>query len=295
MKSLKDFIDSVTTSDKKEEIGICLSGGGALGFAHIGVLQALEDYGIYPQVISGASMGSIIGVLYAAGYKPSQMMDFIKEGKLYKFTNLMNFKPTFWKSGLTDHTHLLSLLHELIPNNSFQKLEKEFYVCVSNLTKANWEIISQSNRLNIWIAASCSIPGIFTPLKINDMIYVDGGLLNNLPAQPLKKCCKHIIGVDVIPHLPNYNRMKPLDTFTASARVTQHINSKEGRELCDFLIKPMSIEKYHEFSFEDYQTIYQYGYRTTTKYINNHPAIIQLKKHNTLINTENKITNNKKE
>lgn len=281
MKSLKEiFSPSTPEHAQKLKIGICLSGGGALGFAHIGVLQALEDHRIFPEAISGSSMGSIIGVMYAAGYTPAQMLQFIKEGKLYKITNIMKFQPTFWKSGLSNHTTILSLIKEFIPNNSFDKLEKPMHVCVTNLTTGKWEIISKSEKLDIWIAASCSIPGVFNAMKINNMMYVDGGLLNNFPSQPLREKCEHIIGSDVIPLLTSKKALKPRDTLVKSLRVAQHHSSQPGRSLCDFLIEPEAIEKYHEFNYEAYQAIYQCGYRAATKLIGGHPDILKLAKTN---------------
>ena len=276
MKSIKELFTHSVAQETKLKVGICLSGGGALGFAHIGVLQALEDHHIFPDALSGSSMGSIIGSLYAAGYTPAQMLQFIKDDKLYKITNIMNFQPAFWKAGLSNHDSILSLLNEFIPNNSFDKLEKEIFVCVSNLSTAKWEIISKSEKLDIWIAASCSIPGIFNAIKINNMMYVDGGLLNNVPSQPLREKCEFVIGSDVIPHLVTKKTLKSRDTLVKSIRTAQHQSSLPGRELCDFLIEPEAIEKFNEFNFDAYQSIYQYGYRATIQYITKNPEILKL-------------------
>lgn len=278
MKSIKELFTQSVVHDTKHKIGLCLSGGGALGFAHIGVIQALEDHQIFPDVISGSSMGSIVGSIYAAGYTPAQMLQFIKDGKLYKITNIMNFQPAFWKIGLSDHAPIVTLMNEFIPNNSFDKLEKKLYVCVSNLTSASWEIISKSEKLDMWVAASCCIPGIFNAMKINNMMYVDGGLLNNVPSQPLREKCEFIIGSDVIPHLTAKKKLKPRETLVKSLRVAQHQSSLPGRALCDFLIEPEAIEKYNEFNFEAYQSIYQYGYRAATQFIAKNPDILKLKK-----------------
>lgn len=266
MKSLKEIFTPSPPSPKFK-VGICLSGGGALGFAHIGVLQALEDHRIYPETVSGSSMGSIIGAMYCAGYTPAQMLKFINEGKLYRITKIMHFQAAFWKAGLSNHSTIISLMKEFIPNNSFDKLEKPLHVCVANLTTGNWEIISKSDKLDMWIAASCSIPGVFNAMKINSMMYVDGGLLNNMPSQPLRDKCEYVIGSDVIPHLSAKKQLKSRDTLLKSIRVVQHQSSQPGRALCDFLIEPEAIEKFNEFTFDAYQAIYQYGYKATSKLI----------------------------
>ncbi len=275
MNMIKDLFYLLTDNN---EVGICLSGGGALGMAHIGVLQALEENGIFPTQIVGSSMGAIIGTFYAAGISPAEMLQLIKNDKLYKITKLMTFRPTFLKSGLSNHSMLRSLIQELIPHNSFEKLNKKMHICVVNLNKAEWEIHDSGNELDKWVAASASIPGLFESMKINNMYYVDGGLLNNLPAQGIEKFCKTIIGVDVIPHRIPEEINKTIDTVAFSIRAIQHQNSKVGRELCQFLIEPNSIDKFNELSFESYLAIYQYGYEAATVYISENPEMLKLSK-----------------
>lgn len=283
MRALKNLLKSFTTSNPEKEeikspakIGICLSGGGALGYAHIGVLQALEDNGIFPQVISGSSMGGIVGTLYAAGITPAQMMEVIKNDKLYRITKLMSFNPKFWeKSALINNKTVQIVIKECIPNNSFETLTRKMYVCVANLSIGKWEIIHEGDNLDAWVAATCAIPGIYSAVKIENQIYVDGGLLNNMPAQPLKKDCDIIIGSDVLPYSVVLKDLKLKDTVAASARVAQSQNSEEGRSLCNFLIEPKAIEKYHEFNFEAYKEIYNYGYSAVDKFITENPEILE--------------------
>jgi len=270
--------DKFKIPSRNDALGLCLSGGGALGFAHIGVLQSLEDHGIFPTHIVGSSMGAIVGTLYAEGYSPKEIMQMVKDDKLYKITKLMTFRPTFLKSGLSTHSMLRSLIHELIPHNSFEQLKKKMNICVVNLNTAEWEIVSAGNELDKWVAASASIPGIFETIKDDEIYYVDGGLLNNMPAQGIKEYCQTIIGVDVLPHkIPN-ELNKPIDTLAFSVRAVQHQNSKAGRDFCRFIIEPNAVEEFHEFSFDAYQAIYQYGYSATTKYIVENPEIMQLAK-----------------
>jgi NTE family protein len=263
-------------SARNESLGLCLSGGGALGFAHIGVIQSLEENGIYPTHIVGSSMGAIIGTLYAAGYSPSDMMQMIKDDKLYKVTKLLTFRTSFLKSGLSTHTLLCTLIKEMIPHNSFDKLKKKLHICIVNLNTAEWEIISSGNELDKWVSASASIPGVFDTVIDGETFYVDGGLLNNMPAQAIESECLNIIGVDVIPHKIPSELNKPTDTLVYSIRAMQHQNSKEGREMCRFVIEPKAIEEYHEFSFDAYEAICQYGYDAANKFIAENPEMLKL-------------------
>lgn len=272
MKMIKDLFYS---SSRKDSLGLCLSGGGALGFAHIGVIRALEDNGIYPTHIVGSSMGAIVGTLYAAGYSPADMMQMIKEDKLYKITKLLTFSATFLKSGLSTHNLLRTLIKEMIPHNSFEKLKKKMHICVVNLNNADWEIVSSGNELDKWVSASASIPGVFETIKEGETYYVDGGLLNNMPAQGIEDDCQTIIGVDVIPHKIPAELNKPIDTLVFAIRAMQHQNSKAGRDLCRFIIEPKAIEEYHEFSFDAYEAIYKHGYDAATKFITENPEILK--------------------
>jgi len=275
MKIIKNLFNF---SSGTQTLGICLSGGGALGFAHVGVLQSLEEHGIRPTHIVGSSMGSIIGCLYAAGHTPAEMLQMIKDDKLYKITKLMSFKPTFLKSGLATHSMLRQLIKEVIPHNSFEQLQKKLYVCVVNLNKAEWEIVDSGNELDKWVAASASIPGVFETIKHGETHYVDGGLLNNMPAQGIEEVCRDIIGVDVIPYKLSVDLKRPMDTLAYAVRVMEHQNSLPGRDLCRFIIEPPAIETFHEFSYDSYFTIYHQGYEAANKFIAENPEILRLKK-----------------
>ncbi len=259
----------------KKRIGLCLSGGSALGFAHIGVLQALEDLHIYPDEISGSSMGSLIGTLYAIGYKPKEMLELIKEEKLFKITKLMNFKPKFWEAGFVSHSLIRNLITELYPNNNSKDLKIPMNICVSNITTARSEIIKETDDIGLVVAASCSIPGIFNSVRMNENNYVDGGLLNNFPTQPLKESCDIIIGSDVIPHVSNKGELSSREVIRTSMKVLIHHNSQEGRELCDYLIEPKAIEKYNVFSYDAYKEIYDYGYRCVTQLVSKYPHFVE--------------------
>ena len=273
MKKMKDLFFLTSRNDS---LGLCLSGGGALGFAHIGVIQALEENGIYPTHIVGSSMGAIVGALYAAGYSPIDMLQMIREDKLYKVTKLLTFSASFLKSGLSTHNLLQNLIREMIPHNSFEKLKKKLYICIVNLNSGEWEIIDSGNELDKWVSASASIPGVFETIKEGETHYVDGGLLNNMPAQGISEICKTIIGVDVIPLKVPAELSKPIDTLAYAIRAMQHQNSKEGRSLCRFIIEPKAIEEYHEFSFDAYEVIYRYGYDAAAKFIEENPEILTL-------------------
>ena len=177
-----------------DKIGIALSGGGARGAAHIGVLQALNDNDIFPNRISGSSAGSIIGALYCSGYSPKEILKLSHEKAFLKI-----FKIGFLNKGLTELTYLRDFLKSHISTDKFEDLKLPLHVCVSNINSGKFEVISQGDLFEV-LAASCALPLLFKSVKINGYTYVDGGLLNNLPVEPLLKLCEKVIGISVCPH-----------------------------------------------------------------------------------------------
>lgn len=288
------------TSTKKHKIGLALSGGGALGFAHIGAIQALEEHGVKPDFISGSSMGAIIGAIYCAGYSPAKIMRIIQAEKLYKLDKLMSPNLNFKQKGLSSHATLRATLKELIPHDCFDSLEIPFAVCVTNITSGIYEYYYSDKGIVEYVVASASIPGVFDPVVIKNTTYVDGGVLNNLPAEILhQKGCNYIIGVDVLPFLP-VEKKTILDITLWSIRLMQHSNTQNGIKYCNWLIESNAIEKYNEFEFDKYKEIYQYGYKAMTEYIHSHPEMIETitgkpleHNHPKAVNTKDKIAGDK--
>ena len=285
---------------KKKKIGLALSGGGALGFAHIGAIQALEEHGVKPDFISGSSMGAIIGAIYCAGYSPAKIMRIIQAEKLYKLDKLMSPNLNFKQKGLSSHATLRATLKELIPHDCFDSLEIPFAVCVTNITSGIYEYYYSGKGIVEYVVASASIPGVFDPVVIKNTTYVDGGVLNNLPAEILhQKGCDYIIGVDVLPFLP-IEKKTIIDITLWSIRLMQHSNTQNGIKYCNWLIESNAIEKYNEFEFDKYKEIYQYGYKAMTEYIHSHPEMIETitgkpleHNHPKAVNTKDKIAGDK--
>ena len=285
---------------KKQKIGLALSGGGALGFAHIGAIQALEEHGVKPDFISGSSMGAIIGAIYCAGYSPAKIMRIIQAEKLYKLDKLMSPNLNFKQKGLSSHATLRATLKELIPHDCFDSLEIPFAVCVTNITSGTYEYYYSGKGIVDYVVASASIPGVFDPVVIKNTTYVDGGVLNNLPAEILhQKGCDYIIGVDVLPFLP-VEKKTIIDITLWSIRLMQHSNTQNGIKYCNWLIESNAIEKYNEFEFDKYKEIYQYGYKAMTEFIHSHPEMIETitgkpleHNHPKAINTKDKIAGEK--
>lgn len=260
---------------KPYTVGIVLSGGGAKGFAHIGVLQALEDNGIYPEIIAGTSMGALVGAMYAQGLHPKDIFDIIKKEQLNKKSSFLtpSLRSTKEELGLSNHDNVNEILIKYLKYNDFDSLQKPFYLCVSNITEGKGEIKHKGNKLFEYLLGSSSIPGVFTPVKINGKLYVDGGVYNNLPAQPLRNQCQILIASDVNPAYVNTSIVKTSDVLFRSLSLLIYENTKEGRKMCDYVINVPVNRIYSSMDFDKFYSIYQIGYKTGLDFIRQHPEL----------------------
>jgi NTE family protein len=170
-------------SDKSYNTGLVLSGGGARGFAHLGLLQALNESGIFPDVISGTSAGAIVGSLYADGHSPREIMHIMNSGGRFHY-----FSPTVPKGGLLQISGIIKILKENLRAKTFQELKIPLYVTATDLNNGTIVYFSEG-ELICPVIASASIPVLFKPLIINNIQYVDGGVLDNFPIHPIEGKC----------------------------------------------------------------------------------------------------------
>ncbi len=239
-------------------LGLCLSGGGTRGIAHLGVLQAMQEHYIEVEYLSGASAGAIIGTLYASGISPTEILTIFKESSLTRL-----FKVSLPSLGLTDNTYIVDMLKELVGKDDFSQLKKKMFISVTNINKGCFEIVSEGPLFDI-VAASASIPILFKPKEINGHIYADGGLLNNLPIEPLKSHCNHIIGVNVTPIdlVDDIDNM--IDIAYRSLDLIMWNNVKPRLEQCDIVIEP-DTDKYGFFDLKKADEIYLLGYEAAMR------------------------------
>ncbi|MDX1751862.1 MAG: patatin-like phospholipase family protein [Salinimicrobium sediminis] len=238
-----------------------MSGGSARGYAHIGVLKALHEHGIEPSIISGTSMGAVVGVLYAAGYSPGGIQKILVEETFSRMTGF-----SWRRTGLYKLEKMKLALEKYITKDDFSALKKPFYLGLSNLNDACKEV-KHEGPLFDFLIASCSVPGIFAPIVLEEVNYVDGGLMCNLPASVIREKCRYLIGSHV-----NYPGKK--DLFTGPKSILERSinlgitqNARPEMQLCDFLIDPPEMQKYTLFDFSKIEEIIKAGYDHTKRMI----------------------------
>lgn len=177
----------------KKKLGIAFGGGGARAAAECGAVQALNEFGIKPDVVSGTSAGSIIAVLYSAGFTPAQMIE-VFEGLDFFHDIITASVP---KGGLFSSEPLLALLKEILPYKTIEELPIPTYIVASDLDHGKAQVFS-SGELAPRVVASCSIPIVFNPIEIDGVHYVDGGVFQNLPVPAIRDLCRTVMSFSLL-------------------------------------------------------------------------------------------------
>ena len=282
--------DTKKDSIKRPKIGLVLSGGGAKGFAHIGVLKVLEEAGIKIDYIGGTSMGSIIGGLYASGYNAAQIdsifkktdfdeliNDYIprssknfygkKNDELYAivlpFSNFRVGIPEALSKGMYNYNLLSSLTRNVRHVRDFNKLPTPF-LCMGTNIETGEEVLLDKGNLVQAMMASAAFPSLFTPVEIDGKLLVDGGVVNNYPIKEVRNLgADIIIGVDVQDDLLTRKGLKNATRILVQITNLQSIEKMKRKvKNTDIYIKP-DIRGYGVISFDKGEEIIRKGEEAT--------------------------------
>ena len=251
------------------KIGFALSGGGARGFAHLGVAQALYEKDIKPDVISGTSAGGIVGAFLAAGYLPKRTYEIISEINFLKY-----FRPAISISGLIKLEKISDLLLDYFPENSFEALELPLTIAAVNYTKGEVAYFNSGELIKPMLA-SASIPVVFDPIEINGDKMIDGGVMNNMPAQIIRDQADYVIGINCNPVAKESNDNGMKGMLERVLLMAINYNTYDHKQYCDLFIEPKKLDVYKVFALSKAQEIYDIGYEYATKLLDEAPEAIQ--------------------
>lgn len=240
----------------KYPVGLVLSGGAARGFAHLGVLKALEENGLKPDIISGVSAGAIAGVFYADGYTPEEILEIYLGRHLFE---LIQF--TLPRTGLFKLTGMRKVLKKYIHAQCFEELKIPLVVAATSLTEGK-PVYFMKGELTDAILASSAVPVLFEAVKIGGNDYIDGGITNNLPLNPIADDCSRLIGV-YVNHAGEQAVVKGIAHIAERAfhlAIATDIESK--KPLFDIFIEPKEIASYGFFDLKNGKELYRIGYET---------------------------------
>ena len=250
-------------SEKKFNVGIVLSGGGARGFAHLGVLQALNEADIFPDVISGTSAGALVGVMYADGHSPKKIMKLMMSNSRFHY-----IRPTVPREGLLQISGIVRILRDNLRAKKFEDLKIPLFVTATDLNNGKIVYFSEGELLNP-VIASASIPVLFKPVIINNIHYVDGGVLDNLPVRPIEDQCNFLIGSFVNP--TGFE-----EAFTSLVNIAERTfmlsMSKEVLEKSKkfhLFVAPLELKNYSILNSEKAEEVFNIGYNATIEKLRN--------------------------
>ncbi|MFV8345635.1 patatin-like phospholipase family protein [Flavobacterium sp. ZB4P13] len=275
---------------KKPKIGLVLSGGGAKGFAHIGVLKVLEEAGIKIDYIGGTSMGAVIGGLYASGYNASQidsifhatnfdelLNDFIprssknfyekRNDELYAlvlpFSKLKIGIPEALSKGMYNYNLLNRITRNVRHIKDFNQLPIPF-LCIGTDIETGKEVLLNKGNLAQAMIASSAFPSLFSPVEIDGRVLVDGGVVNNYPIEEVRKLgADIIIGVDVQNDLLDRSQLKDATRILVQITNLQSIERmKKNVKETEVYIRP-DVKNYGVVSFDKGKEIIRKGEEAT--------------------------------
>ena len=245
------------TTNKK--VGLALSGGGAKGIAHAGVLKHLEEEEIIPTSIAGTSSGAIVAALYGWGYSPEDILQFFKS--VY-FFNWKHF--TLKRGGLINSSAFEVYFERIFGDAVIKDLKIPTYITATDMVNGTLKIFDPDARIVDAILASTAIPGIISPHIINSKIYSDGGILNHFPVDILRDETDFLIGVYVSPlQVVEPDQLKSMRSLTRRAFNLLSANADIQKfDLCDWLIEPKELVNYPTFETNKHRMdeIYSIGY-----------------------------------
>ncbi len=236
------------------KITLSLSGGGLRGAAHIGAIKFLEEQGVEITAVSGSSAGAIVGLFLAYGLKSDEMLDFLH--------NLERKELFLWsgmdKLGLFSMKRFEDKLRATIPVTGYDALKIPLYTCVTDIDTGEFHYIHQGDPIAYTVASSTITP-LFTPKRIGDHCYIDGGFSDNLPIKPLLCYYEKNLAININPLIA-----EELESFKSllirSILIMIRSNSMPAKRLTNAYLEVKGVAKMHLFEFSEIQRAYQAGY-----------------------------------
>ncbi|WP_127136089.1 patatin-like phospholipase family protein [Flagellimonas oceanensis] len=241
---------------KDKSIGLVLSGGGVRGMAHIGLIKAMREHQIEAKVVAGTSIGALVGALYANDNTVDEMLTFFKETPLFQYSFFAINKP-----GFIDTERYVSIFKDFFPDNSFKSLKRPLFVVATDLLKGNEKVFYDGELIKP-LLASAALPPVFSPVNIDNILYADGGIMNNFPKEYVDHLTDYVIGSNVSITVPLEKR-DLRNSFQLTARVTSlmiHASNHEKLQECDVFIEPGELDSIGVLDKKGIENAFNIGY-----------------------------------
>lgn len=234
---------------RHKTLGLALGGGAARGFAHLGVLKALNEAGVRPDFVAGTSAGSVVGALFCAGHSWEEILH---KTATMKWTNLVTL--TLPRLGLVRPEGLGELIDALVGGSMVEDLDIPFAAVAVDLVAA-CPVVIDTGPVTDAVVASCSIPGIFVPAERDGALLVDGGVLNSVPADVVRSMgAGFVMAVDLNAdvHGSKEHPENLVEVIIRSMALMMGATSSRGLGEADLVIRPdLAGFSYHDMSRRD--------------------------------------------
>ncbi len=267
-------------------LGYALSGGGARGFAHLGALKVFEAYNLKPNILVGTSAGSLAGVFYADGFTPDEIAELFQHKDFKDFVELTVPKTGFFKS-----SGINRFLRNNLRSSKFEQLQIPFKAVATDWKNGRIAVFSEGDSLIDSVVASCSVPLVFKPIVIDDIPYVDGGLLKNFPVSIIRDECKFVIGVNVSLAIAMPEKANMKNTAERVFKLMSNSNTLVDRKMCDILVETPSFEKYFMFDLKNIEELMELGYLSAAEALSREKSMRIVRRCNRYNELEQKVKN----
>jgi len=245
-------------------VALVLGSGGARGYAHIGVIQVLEQYGIHPDLIVGTSAGSVVGSIYASGKNAQQLREIALN---MKANDVRDVKLAM--TGFFDGQKVENYVNEQVLNTPLELLKTPMYVVATELKEGKKVVFNYGNTGQA-VRASVSIPSMFIPTKIAGEEYVDGGLVSPVPVNVARELGADIvIAVDILAQPEHTETKNVWGLFNQNINIMQNRLAQEELKHADIVIQPDLREKAHIFDVKGREETMQAGMNAADKQLSN--------------------------
>ncbi|ENW21724.1 hypothetical protein F926_01016 [Acinetobacter haemolyticus NIPH 261] len=239
---------------KRPVVALVLGSGGARGYAHIGVIEVLEQHGIRPDLIVGTSAGSIVGSIYASGKSAAELREIALK---LKANDVRDVSVSL--KGFFDGKKVEDYVNEQVQNTPLQRLKIPMYVVATELKEGTKTVFNYGNTGQA-VRASASIPSMFVPIKIGHNEYVDGGLVSPVPVQVARDLGADIvIAVDILAQPVHTETTNVWGLFNQNINIMQGRLAEEELKYADIVIQPDLREKVHIFDVKGREITMQAG------------------------------------
>lgn len=234
--------------------------------AHIGLIKAMQEHGLDAKVVSGSSIGALIGAFYANNTSVDSMLQFFKETPLFQYSFF-----AFGKPGFINTDRYAPILKKYFEDDSFTSLKKPLYVVATDMQNGLEKVFSEGQLIKPLLASAALSP-VFSPVLIDNILYADGGIMNNFPKEYVDTRSDFVIGsnVSIAGKLEQKDLRNSIQLATRITGLMVYASSHEKLRQCDLQIEPTELEHIGVLDKKGIEKAYTIGYDYAMRAFDSH-------------------------